>query len=252
MPIIEPPPAIMRCIQIHLPHHDSQAQRRPRARTRKIDQTGIDEQPNQSQQGNHDRRRRPQESLRMVSMSHRQRPDARFEIILQVLEAIRAFVHDAPGPRGRKQTPDSRRLAGGMCRVPSSGVDAEEAAADEDADGDGEADDGRGVVRHALAVRVEHVEEYVSHRVLQMAFRVWQRGHGGGPDGEERGGEDEAGAQGEGAAGERTETAALDLAVVFDIQAVVPANCGVAGHEGGEEKVDIEDEELHWLGALCG
>lgn len=136
--------------------------------------------------------------------------------------------------------------------IHSGDVDAEDAAADEDANGDGEADAGGRVVRHALAERVERVAQHIRDRVRKMVLGIWQDGHDGGPDYEEGGGEDGAVARGDGAAGKGAETAALDLAVVVDVEEVVPGDGGVAGHEGGEEEVGVEDEEVEGRGAGGG
>ncbi len=99
----------------------------------------------------------------MMMMSHRQRHDARFQIIRQVLEAIRALVHNAPGTRCREETPNSCRFARKKPGIKiGGGVGVENAAtADEDANGNGETNDGGGVVRDALAERVERVEKHV-------------------------------------------------------------------------------------------
>ena len=127
----------------------------------------------------------------------------------------------------------------------SGGPNVENAtAADEDANGDGEADASGRVVRHALAEWVERVEQHVGDRVWEVGLGVRQGGHDGDPEGEEGGGEDGPGARGDGAAGEGAETAARDLAIVGDVEEVVPGDGGVAGHEGGEEVVGVEADEV--------
>ena len=136
--------------------------------------------------------------------------------------------------------------------IHSGDVDAEDAAADEDANSDGEADACGRVVRHALAERVERVTQHIRDRVPEMVLGIWQGGHDGGPGYEEGDGEDGAVAGGDGAAGKGAETAALDLAVVVDVEEVVPGDGGVAGHESGEEEVGVENEEVEGRGAGGG
>ena len=88
-----------------------------------------------------------------------------------------------------------------MRRTHSGDVDVEGAVADEDANGDGEADAGGRVVRHTLAERVEHVAQHIRDCVWKMVLGVRQGGHDGNPESEEGGGEDCAVTWGDGAAG---------------------------------------------------
>ncbi len=85
-----------------------------------------------------------------------------------------------------------------------------------------------------------------------MIFGIGQGRHDGNPDCEEGGGEYGAVARGDGTAGEGPETAARYLAVVFDVEKVVPGDGGVAGHESGEEEVGVEVEEVERCGAGGG
>ena len=83
-----------------------------------------------------------------------------------------------------------------------------------------------------------------------MVSWVGQGGHGCDPDCEEGGSEDVAVTQRDRTAGERAETAALYFAIVLDIETVIPADGGIAGHESGEEKMNIENKELQGLSAV--